>query len=78
MADWAEKLDGFLRFNEYDVLDHAGTISAEAARKKAEDEYAKFRTVQDVAFKSDFDEMISEVQSTGDLPKRRRIKKPLN
>ena len=78
MADWAEKLDGFLRFNEYDGLEHAGAISAEAARKKAEDEYAKFRTVQDLAFKSDFDEMISEVQSTGDLPKRRRIKKPLN
>ena len=28
MADWAEKLDAFLRFNEYDVLDNPGRVSA--------------------------------------------------
>ena len=26
MADWIEKLDGFLRFNEYDILTNAGSV----------------------------------------------------
>jgi hypothetical protein len=78
MADWIAKLDGFLRFNEYEVLDNAGKISAEAAKKKAEAEYAKFRIVQDKEFKSDFDKMIIEVKATGDLPQPKRLKRPLS
>ena len=26
MADWVEKLDGFLRFNEYEILTNAGEV----------------------------------------------------
>jgi hypothetical protein len=72
MADWIDKLDGFLRFNEYEVLGDAGKISADAAKKKAEAEYAKFRIVQDKEFKSDFDELVIEIKATGELPTKRR------
>ncbi len=56
MCDWAEKLDAFLAFNEYDLLRDAGKISAEVAKKLAEEEYEKYRIIQDQQFVSDFDE----------------------
>ena len=43
MKDWREKLDGFLRFNEREVLAHAGQISAELAKDRALLEYDKFQ-----------------------------------
>lgn len=75
MAEWAAKLDDFLRFNEYDVLANAGRISADSAKKKAEAEYEKFRVVQDLTFKSDFDKMVIDIKATGELPRPRRPKK---
>lgn len=48
MADWLRKLDQFLQISEREILTHAGTISAEAAKEKAEAEYDKFRHVLDV------------------------------
>lgn len=57
MQEWAEKLDGFLRFNEYDILDTPGKVSAEVAKRLAEEEYEKFRVHQDREFVSDFDEV---------------------
>ena len=32
MADWVTRLDAFLKFNEYDVLTNAGSVSAEVAK----------------------------------------------
>jgi hypothetical protein len=55
MEDWIKKLDAFLQFNEYDVLNDAGKVSAKVAKELAEKEYAKFRVVQDVEYESDFD-----------------------
>ena len=43
MADWIAKLDDFLRTSDRDILDHAGSISHEAALRKAEIEYEKYR-----------------------------------
>lgn len=62
MADWVEKLDGFLQFNEYEILDNPGKVSMEAAKKLAEDEYQKFAPIQDQNFRSDFDEFVDEVK----------------
>lgn len=31
MADWEQKLDAFLTFNDKDLLDHAGKVSAAVA-----------------------------------------------
>jgi hypothetical protein len=55
MADWAEKLDGFLRFNEYDVLSDAGRVSREVAKGLAEAEYDTFRVLQDRDYEGDFE-----------------------
>jgi hypothetical protein len=55
MKDWAAKLDAFLSFNDYEVLDNPGKISSEVAKQLAEKEYAKFRLEQDRTFESDFD-----------------------
>ena len=55
MADWALKLDGFLHFNEYEILSDAGEVSAVVARQLAEHEYEKFRVNQDRDYEGDFE-----------------------
>jgi len=55
MTDWIGKLDGFLQFNEYDILKNAGEVSHEVAKKLAEKEYSRFRVTQDKNFESDFE-----------------------
>lgn len=60
MCDWANKLDAFLRFNEADLLTDSGKVSAAVAKKFAEDEFEKFRVVQDFMYKSDFDRLLEE------------------
>ncbi len=57
MADWVQKLDGFLQFNDYEILKNAGSISHEVAKKLAEDQYEKFRIEQDKLYESDFDKL---------------------
>lgn len=42
MRDWRDKLDGFLQFNERDVLKNAGKVSMEVAQRLALGEYEKF------------------------------------
>ena len=61
MADWAKRLDAFLRFNEYEILNDPGRVSREAAKQLAEEEYEKFRPGQDRRFKSDFDRAIERI-----------------
>ena len=55
MNDWAEKLNAFLKFNDENILDNAGKISAEVAKSFAESEFEKYRPIQDKLFESDFD-----------------------
>ena len=43
MKDWIQKLDDFLRLSGKELLQHAGTISAELAKKKANLEYDEFK-----------------------------------
>lgn len=69
MKDWIEKLDGFLRFNAYDVLDGYGKVRRESAERRAFLEYDKFRVVQDHDYKSDFDDVVDAVKSKKKLPK---------
>lgn len=68
MADWAGKLDAFLQFNERDLLDHPGKVTAEIAKAFAESEFEKYRIVQDRLFESDFDRMIKQLPNAGDQP----------
>lgn len=63
MEDWSQKLDAFLEFNERDILFDSGRISAEIAKKFAENEFEKFRVIQDKKYKSDFDkELIKQLE----------------
>ncbi len=62
MTDWIKKLDAFLQFNEYDILNNAGRVSHEVAKELAEQEYEKFRIKQDKSFESDFDKEIKRIQ----------------
>jgi len=62
MTDWVEKIDGFLQFNEYKILQDAGNVSHEVAKKIAESAYEKFRIVQDNNFESDFDKSFKKIK----------------
>jgi hypothetical protein len=68
MADWAGKLDAFLQFNQRDLLEHPGKVTAEIAKAFAESEFEKYRIVQDRLFESDFDRMIKQLPNAGDQP----------
>lgn len=61
MEDWSKKLDAFLKFNERDVLDNPGKVSAEVARTFAVSEWEKYRIVQDRLFESDFDREVKKL-----------------
>lgn len=63
MADWVQKIDAFLQFNEYKILKDAGKISHEIAKKLAEKEYEKYRVIQDKNFESDFDKEVKQLTS---------------
>jgi hypothetical protein len=62
MEDWANRLDKFLEFNERDVLQNAGTISAKIAKDHTESEFEKYRIIQDRLFESDFDKEINSLE----------------
>ena len=55
MNDWADKLNGFLQFNEYKVLQDSGKVTAEIAKRFAHSEFEHYRLIQDRLFESDFD-----------------------
>jgi hypothetical protein len=62
MADWINKLDAFLQFNEYEILRDAGKVSNTVALKLAHEEYEKFRVTQDRNFESDFDRVVNRIK----------------
>ena len=58
MADWAKHLDRILVADDMEILKDAGKISAEIAKEHAENEFEKYRVIQDRLFKSDFDKQM--------------------
>ena len=62
MKEWKEKLEVFLKINEYNILKDNGKIKREIADKLALDEYKKYRITQDQKYISDFDELIVETK----------------
>lgn len=62
MEEWKEKLEIFLKINEYNILNDNGKIKREIADKLALDEYKKYRVIQDKNYISDFDELIVETR----------------
>lgn len=64
MEDWATRIDKFLLADDRDILRDAGKISYEIACDKALTEFEKYRIKQDKLYKSDFDLLIEEANST--------------
>lgn len=58
MEDWEERLNGFLKLWDHEILQDNGKISAEMAKIHAETEFEKYRIVQDQIYISDFDELL--------------------
>lgn len=78
MRDWITKLDDLLRISGRDVLDHAGKVSAEAAKAKAEREYARYRALQDAqprAIDAEFEKVTKQLQKPAPVRAKKRGKK---
>ena len=72
MEDWAEKLNAFLKFNNREVLENPGKVTAEIAKGFAESEFEKYRIVQDRLFRSDFDTLVNQSEKLIGLNKKRK------
>ncbi|MHB8743709.1 MAG: virulence RhuM family protein [Sulfuricaulis sp.] len=78
MREWIDKLDDFLKLSEHELLDHAGTISAEQAKTKAELEYVRYRVLVDAQPRrvdADFEKAVKELKKLS-KPKKPKSTKP--
>lgn len=62
MEDWAKRLDLFLEFNEYNILENKGKIKMDLAKQKALCEYEKYKVIQDNIYQSDFDVFLEDFE----------------
>ena len=79
MRDWLSKLDEFLRISGRELLDHAGQISADGARAKAEQEYARYRALRDSQpqpIDSDFERTAEVIKKLPRPASRRKPRSP--
>jgi len=77
MRDWIAKLDQFLQLSEREILTHAGTVTAEAARALAEQEYDKYQRQLDAQpspVEVHFDEAVKKAKQLRQ-PKKKSGKK---
>jgi len=76
MRNWIEKLDEFLKISGRELLDHAGQISAETAKVKAEMEYDRYHTLTDAqprTVDADFERVVKQLRK---MPKSKKLKPP--
>ena len=76
MREWIAKLDEFLKLSDHELLDHAGKISAEQARAKAELEYDCYRKLLDAQPRpvdADFEKAVAKLNP---FPPARKLKPP--
>jgi hypothetical protein len=66
MKDWVKKLNAFLQFNEKEILQDSGKIRHKVAVALAENEYEKYRGIQDRLLESDFDREVKKLIATTD------------
>ena len=75
MRDWITKLDEFLKLSEHELLDHAGRVSAEQAKMKAELEYDRYRKLEDAQPRpvdADFDTAVKQLQKPAPKPQKKK------
>ena len=58
MKDWINETDNLLKFRKKEILQNSGKISRKQAIEKAENEYEKYKIIQDKKFVSDFDRLL--------------------
>ena len=69
MSDWIKKIDSFILFNDYKVLEDSGSVRKEIADRYAEKEYEKYKAIQQQSRISDFKQVIKDVNN-GKVPKK--------
>lgn len=62
MTDWIRKLDAFLQFNEYELLQDAGKVSHAIAQELATKAFEQYRVIQDRNYESDFDREVNKLK----------------
>ena len=62
MEDWKNEVENALKVFHYEVLEGKGKISHKQATKKAENEYEKYKVIQDKNYVSDFDRLLNETK----------------
>lgn len=62
MADWAPKLDAFLQFNDAEILQDKGKVTAAIAKAFAESEFEQYRIIQDRLYQSNFDRLVASAE----------------
>ncbi len=62
MDDWKKEVENSLKVFHYEVLEGNGKITHEKAVEKAENEYEKYKVIQDKNYVSDFDKLILEAE----------------
>jgi hypothetical protein len=75
MQSWLTKLDEFLQISGRKLLDHAGTVSAESARAKAEQEYTRYHARLDTQprpIDAEFEKVVKQLKPP---PRTKRRKK---
>ena len=75
MRDWTLKLDQFLKVSGRETLGHAGKVSAESARAKAELEYVRYRSLLDAqprTVDAHFEQAVKQLKDTARKPPKRK------
>ena len=62
MEDWKNEVENALKVFHYEVLEGKGKSSHKQAVEKAENEYEKYKVIQDKNYVSDFDRLLSETK----------------
>ena len=66
MKDWINETDNLLKFRKKEILQNSGKISHKQAIEKAENEYEKYKVIQDNKYVSDFDKLLIETKKIED------------
>jgi len=76
MAEWVERLDAFLQFNERNILTHAGSVSHQIAEQHAHRGFARHeeaRRLREAAEPvSDFDRVVEDVKRLESAPEPKK------
>ena len=63
MKEWSQFLHDFLQISKYPILKDKGKVTMLEAKLKAEQEYDKYRVIQDKDYESDFDREIKKMEN---------------